>query len=194
MKTKVITLGGERWDSFKKRMEGKIEFEMFEAYTPDKIDDFVSFFEKSNVYEYSNERNPQAVIACAKSHLYIWIESFNKKETILVLEDDVAFTSLEAEDIFKKRPWESEEFDVFYLDGEKGEDFEVRDAQVFHSGCSYIITPEGSNKILTKIFESGYDTAVDWELMNSQHYGMRSLSLKSAIFEQLGTEKSNIKI
>jgi GR25 family glycosyltransferase involved in LPS biosynthesis len=208
MRTKVISLGGERADSFRTCMEGKLDFEFYDAFNKDQIEDFVSFFEKSNVYDYEKEkvllegewvpnlwrRDSKAVIACAKSHLYLWMESFNKKENILILEDDVAFTSTEAENVFKKKPWEFQEFDIFYLDGEIGNDYNVRNAQAFHSGCSYIITPVGANKILTKIFESGYATAVDWELMYSQNYGMRSLSLNTAIFEQLKTEKSTLQI
>ena len=208
MRTKVISLGGERADSFRARMEGKLDFEFYKAFNRDQIEDFVSFFEKSNVYEYEKEevfidgawhhnrwkRDAKSDIACAKSHLYLWMESYNRKENILILEDDVAFTSPEAEDEFKKKPWESHEFDIFYLDGEMGNGYGVRNAQAFHSGCSYIITPVGANKILTKIFESGYETVADWELMYSQNYGMRSLSLNRAIFEQLQTEKSTLQI
>jgi hypothetical protein len=208
MKIKVISLGGERAESFKSRMEGKIEFDFFKAFTPDQIEDVISFFEKSNIYEYEKEevllegewvpnlwrRDSKAAIACAKSHLYLWMESFNRKENILILEDDVIFTSAEAENIFKNKPWEGQEFDIFYLDGEIGNGYDVRNAQSFHSGCSYLITPDGANRILTKIFEAGYDTAVDWELILAQHYGMKSLSLNTAIFEQLKTEKSTLQI
>ena len=196
MRIKVISLGGERLESFKKRMEGKLEYSIFDAFTPDQIVDVEWLFKGSDIYEYFDERKPESVIACAKSHMWIWFESIILDEEILVLEDDVMFSDEAAEkafNYFTKILNEDYEYDIFFFDGNWGEKYIVSEPHQFHSGCAYLITPEGAKKLLNKIDTVGFDKAVDWEILNSQEYGVKALAFERAILVPSADEKSNIK-
>lgn len=196
MMVRVITLGGERKKSFEKRMRGKLQYEFFGGFTPDDISDFEHLFEKSNIYEYSHERNPKAVIACAKSHVWLWERCLAFEEEILILEDDVLFSDESAEEAFNVfiNNLNEYEYDVFFFDGNWGEKYVVSKAHEFHSGCAYVMTPRGAEMILKKIEEKGFDEAVDWEILNSQKYGVRALAFERALLVPSAEEKSTLKI
>ena len=71
MKSYVITLG-KRIQSFRERMYGVLQFEEFNAFDQNQIDDFKDYFKDSDIYKYSNLYKPESVIACAKSHFTLW--------------------------------------------------------------------------------------------------------------------------
>lgn len=196
MMIRVITLGGERKKSFEKRMWGKLQYEFFRGFTPDDIQDFEPLFQKSNIYEYSHERDPRAVIACAKSHVWLWEICRVLEEEMLILEDDVLFSDTLAEEAFNIfiNNLNEYEYDVFFFDGEWGEKYAVSKPHRFHSGCAYVMTPRGAEAILKKIEDRGFDEAVDWEILNSQKYGVRALAFERAILVPSAEEKSALRI
>jgi GR25 family glycosyltransferase involved in LPS biosynthesis len=196
MITRVITLGGERMKSFQRRMGQKLPFEFFNGFTPEDISDVEPMFEKSNIYEYAHERNPKAVIACAKSHLWLWELCIRLDEEMLILEDDVTFSDPAAEEAFNLfiHNLNDYEYDVFFFDGDWGEKYVVSQAHRFHSGCAYVMTPRGAKTILEKLETRGFDEAVDWEILNSQNYGVRALAFERAILVPSAEEKSTLKI
>jgi GR25 family glycosyltransferase involved in LPS biosynthesis len=196
MITRVISLGGERLESFEKRMQGKFKYSVFDAFTPDQIVDVEEFFKESDIFDYAHERDPYAVMACAKSHLWLWIECILLDREVLILEDDVKFSDEAAEKAFNyfiKILNEDYVYDVFFFDGEWGEKYVVSPAHKFHSGCAYVMTPEGAKKILNKVETKGFDRAVDWEILNSQDYGVKALAFERAILVPSG-EKSTLKV
>ena len=193
--TRVISIkGNKRRESFKERMHNKMNYSFFDAYIPSNVDSFETLFEKSDVFNYAKQYDPYAVIACAKSHFTLWNECVKSDSKMMILEDDVRFTDTEAEKalcdliIFDKV-----KYDVFYLDGELGKEYNVRAPYKFHSCCAYIITPKIANDIIQYVLEHGFIKAVDWQLLEHQHKGFNYLTFERAALIPSG-EKSNIKL
>jgi glycosyl transferase family 25 len=194
MKSYVITLG-KRIQSFRERMNGVLQFEEFNAFDQNQIDDFKDYFKDSDIYKYSNLYKPESVIACAKSHFTLWQKCVELNEPILILEDDAVFYDDSAIDIFKRTDFNALDFDIFYLDGKLVKDpYVVQEAYEFHSGVAYIIKPEAARKVINKVQEFGFSRALDWELIIMRSHGLKLKSFNNIVIVPKEGEKSDIKI
>lgn len=194
MKINVITLGGARYRNFVERMEGKFQWTFAKGFKPEESGDFVPLFAESDIYEHENERDPKAVIACAKSHYKRWEECAESGVPMIVLEDDAEFASTEAQEAFLDFISKEPEHDLIYLDQEKSEpgtDYSIREIRGFHSGCAYMIKPEAAKRAIAHA-DKGFKQALDWELIHSQE-GFHIATFDKPIFVQ-ADEISGIKI
>ena len=194
MKSYVITLG-KRIQSFRERMNDVLQFEEFNAFDQNQIDDFKDYFKDSDIYKYRNLYKPESVIACAKSHFTLWQKCVELNEPILILEDDAVFYDDAAVDIFKRTDFNALDFDIFYLDGKLVKDpYVVQEAYEFHSGVAYIIKPEAARKVINKVQEFGFSRALDWELIIMRSHGLKLKSFNNIVIVPKEGEKSDIKI
>ena len=190
----VITLG-ERIYSFRDRMLRLINFNEFEAFNPTQIEDFKPLFINSDIFDYNHLYNTDSVIACAKSHFYLWKKCIELNETILILEDDAMFYNVEAKKIFTKTNFKELDFDVFYFDGRLvDEPYIIQDAYEFHSGVAYMITPKAAQMMINKIETKGFDRALDWELLEMRKHGLKAKSFNNIVIVPKAGEPSNIKL
>lgn len=190
----VITLG-ERIQDFRSRMNDIIDFEEFTAFDHSGIENFKPLFINSDIYEYSNLYDTDSVIACAKSHFYLWKKCVELDKTILILEDDAMFYNKEAKKIFTTTDFENIDFDVFYFDGKLIEEpYKVQDAYEFHSGVAYMIRPAVARKMIDKVESKGFNRALDWELLEMRKQGINSKSFNNIVIVPKAGEKSNIKL
>ena len=190
----VITLG-ERIDDFRKRMNEIIDFTEFKAFDHSGIEDFKQHFNNSDIYEYRNLYNTDSVIACAKSHFYLWKKCIELNETILILEDDAMFYNKEAKKIFTATNFDELDFDVFYFDGKLVEEpYRIQDAYEFHSGVAYMIKPEAAQKMIDKVEKKGFSRALDWELLEMRKHGINAKSFNNIVIVPKAGEPSDIKI
>lgn len=125
----------------------EIEFEFFDAYTPENLNYFFSNIYCSKI-EIGDKVNKGAVYATFYSHLQILKDIFNSKTHTLVLEDDLV---LEREFDFKNIDFNS--FDVLQLMSEI-------------SCCSQFVNWKAAGNILFRLKKAQwYPTqAFDWEL------------------------------
>lgn len=194
MKAFVITLG-HRIESFRHKMDGIIEFEEFQAFNRNQIDDVIDLFEYSDIYKYSRLYDTYAVMACAKSHMHLWKKCIELDERILILEDDVIFYNEEAEQLYKTFDFDSIKFDIFYLDGQLvNEPYKVQSAYPFHSGCAYIITPKAAQILLNKIEKRGFTRALDWEMILMRNQGIDAKSFNNIVIVPESGLQSSIKL
>jgi len=186
MQTWVISLksAGQRRILMDEQMKELITYNYFEAFTPSDIEDFVPYFDSSDIYLYRQFRIPEAVIACAKSHFYIWKKSIAGDENILVLEDDAQFINELAVKAFQqlKLP---EEFDIFYLDGNLvGEPLRIIRPVGFHFSHSYIVSPHGAAILINEVERNGFKRAVDWQIFDMQPKRLCAYALSVPLFRQ----------
>lgn len=194
MKTFVITLG-HRIERFREKMNGILEFKEFKAFNRNQINDVIDLFEYSDIYKYTNLYDIYAVMACAKSHMYLWKKCIELDEKILILEDDVIFYNEEAKQLFKTFDFDSIEFDIFYLDGKLvDEPYKVQSAYPFHSGCAYIITPRAAQILLNKVEKRGFTRALDWEMIMMRNEGIDSKSFNNIVIVPEAGQSSSIKL
>lgn len=189
----VISLDTERRKKFIERMDGKLEYSIFDAYTPATINGFDKLFQNSDIHNYASQYNVDSVIACAKSHFEVWRTCVKLNTKMLILEDDVRFTDTGAEIALNSLMKSNINYDVFYLDGQLGEKYKIRKPYQFHSGCAYIITPKHAQHMIDHVLNNGFKKALDWELLEQQLNGFKYLTFERAVLIPNG-EKSNIKI
>jgi GR25 family glycosyltransferase involved in LPS biosynthesis len=176
-------------------MNGILEFEEFKAFNRNQINDVIDLFEYSDIYKYANLYDTYAVMACAKSHMYLWKKCIELDEKILILEDDVIFYNEEAKQLFKTFDFDSIEFDIFYLDGKLvDEPYKVQSAYPFHSGCAYIITPRAAQILLNKVEKRGFNRALDWEMIMMRNEGIDSKSFNNIVIVPEAGQSSSIKL
>ncbi len=163
METWVISLksSGQRRRLLDEQMKELFKYNYFEAFTPSDIEDFAPYFDSSDIYCYREFRIPEAVIACAKSHFYIWKKSIASAENILVLEDDAQFVDELAVKAFQQLRLPGE-FDIFYIDGNfVGEPLQIIRPVGFHFTHSYIVSPRGAGILVNEVERNGFKRAVD---------------------------------
>jgi hypothetical protein len=191
MKIIVISNSQESAAIFASRFGDDFEYETFTSYTTSEISDIEPLFAKSDIYD--QPRDPNSIMARAKTHLKIWDSIKTGTETVVVLEDDVQYYSEEAKATFQNflqiaeaSFWTAREVDldldvdVFILDGEEGKTYLNIGGVNVHPGKAYAMSPAAAIKITDKIANEGFTSSVGWELLESPH--LKMLAYEKAVF------------
>lgn len=141
-----------------------LDIEFYDAVEPEDITkEIEGLFKQTDFHEW--DINVKSVIATFISHLNLLKLSVEKKENLLILEDDIEMV----------RPFDFNNinfktFDLYSLGT--------------HFGCySYFVTPQGSEKILKHFNETTITQAYDWELSKIKHLNFKFV--ESPIFVQV---------
>lgn len=149
---RVLTIGGDRFKHFGKRMaDKKIKWTFAKSFNKNEIDDFRYRFSDSEVYE------DDALIARAKSHFRLWNECMVLQQPMLILDDAAAFSSEDAvlafNDFISKD--QTYDHDIIFLDegknAEESDSYSITEASSIHLANAYVITPKAAEKIIKQV-------------------------------------------
>ena len=150
-----------------------LDFEFFDAFTPDKLEPSHKHFFRCTDFDKWNI-NGEAAMATFISHMSLATYAVKNNTNLLIIEDDV--------DIVRKIDWNDidfTEFDIWNLTAKKVACF------------AYFISIDGANKLLHRLSQVEITQAYDWELSKLDD-SFRVKKEKQAIFIQTEKFKSNI--
>lgn len=122
-----------------------LDFEFFDAYTPEDITEEIEAKWFSNTDLYSWDINQKAAMATFMSHMKLLEISYTTKTNLLIIEDDL--------DINRSFDWDSVKFD-----------FDLYNIGFWFSCYAYFVSWEGAGRILDYFNNNQITQAYDWEL------------------------------
>lgn len=145
----------DRREYITKLLDGKYPFTFFNAIDGRELimtEEIEEMFKNSDFHLWNVHRN--SVISVALSNMKIWEESVKYNKNICIFEDDIAFNIdeiVDLEKLFKK------DFDIYFLN----------DIMDWFPNChSYLVKPEGAQKLLDYFKDRGLYRSLAWELSN----------------------------
>lgn len=150
-----------------------LDFEFFDAVTPEEITEDIidKYFKHVNFYEW--DINQKAVMATFMSHMKLLELAVEKKENILIIEDDTY--------IIRKYDWDNIDFNSFDI-------FKISNRGVY---CyAYFVSYNGAINFLKYLNSKDIKLAYDWELEKCRELNIKTID--RPVFIQTNTFPSNI--